>query len=468
MKAIIILLFIGAVFASNLRTEITSDAPDKNSFADFMTGFLEGINVKGDIGKILECVKEGEQVIDKIIKALNFLIHIDYKHMEDIIKGIMMLVEAVQEIYTIITPCINSIEEVRKIFEKIIGTNIMKIVWRLIANSGQFIHDVQDAVASFAKGDFKQAGHDVGDIIYRLFIADALAPQTPAIDFVKGFLEGINEKGDINKILECVNDIEPAIAEIIKAVELITHFTIKDLMEGIKLIVQAVQDIMHAIKPCSDSLEQVKKLVHALTNFKLMEIIGKIMKNPSAFLQDFIDCMNSFNKGDFHQAGHDLGDIFFRLFLEETLEFTPDDAVKLLEGFLDGIGHGQKFIDVEECLKKFPDIYQDILKAIEAIKLIDLRHLDKLVDALMKLFDAFQQILAAIKPCSLAPNELQELIDKIIAAIKDVNKLMNKIIANAIQIFADCTDFIKELQEKKYYEAGKDIGDVLFLVVVKD
>jgi phage-related protein len=211
MKGILILLAIlGVVCAAPVaRVELVADAPEANPFVDFIHGFLDGLNVKGDINKILECIKGGEGVIEKIIEALNYLIHIDIKHMEDIIKGVMMLVEAIQEIYKIIQPCISSFEEIKKIFEQIISTNIMKIVWRIIANAGQFIGDIKDAIASFAKGDFKQAGHDLGDIVYRLFLA-SLTDTNPAFEFVKGLLEGLNEKGDINKVLECVHGLEPA------------------------------------------------------------------------------------------------------------------------------------------------------------------------------------------------------------------------------------------------------------------
>ena len=467
MKALFILLaIVGAVCASqNLRVELASDAPAVNPLFDFVQGFLEGINVKGDINKIMECVKGGEGIIEKVIQALNFLIHVDIKHMEDIIKGIMMLVEAVQEIYKIIAPCANTVEEIKKLIERIISLNIMKIVWRLIANAGQFIHDIQDAVNSFAQKDFHKAGVDVGDILFRLIIAD-LGLENPGMDFIKGFLEGINEKGDVNKILECIKDIEPIIGEVIKAIQMIVKFNIHDLIEGVKLLIKAVSEIMQAIHPCAEGFEQVKKLIVALTHVDIMKIIGKIMKNPAAFLADFMDLLTSFKTGDFHKAGKDLGDIFLRLFLVESLEFSFEEFIQIVEGFLDGVGHGSKFIDVEECLKKFPEIYTDVLEAINAIRGIDWRRLDKLVEALMKLFDAFKKVLEAIKPCSKAPHELEEMIKKIMSI--DVTKLLAKVIANALQLFADFTDLIKEIQEKKYYVAGHDLGDVFYLLIFKD
>eukprot|EP01022_Parablepharisma_sp_SALTPOND_P014791 TRINITY_DN2052_c0_g1_i1.p4 TRINITY_DN2052_c0_g1~~TRINITY_DN2052_c0_g1_i1.p4 ORF type:complete len:560 (+),score=87.61 TRINITY_DN2052_c0_g1_i1:7838-9517(+) len=466
MKGILILLVIlgAACAAPTVHVELTADAQDSNPFFEFMEGFLEGLNVKGDINKILECVKGGEGVLEKVIEALNYLIHIDIRHMEDIIKGITMLVEAVQEIYKIIEPCAQSVEEIKKLIENIISINVIKIVWKLIQNAGQFIYDIQDAVNSFAKGDFRQGGHDVGDILYRLFLAEVTSD--PVFDFLKGFFEGLNEKGDVNKIIECIHDLEPIMNEIIQALELISHFKFNDVIEGVKLLVQAVTEMMNAIRPCTEGFEQVKKLMDALMHFNIMKIVTKIMTNPGVFLHDVMECIDSFKKGDFHTCGKDLGDIMYRLFLEESLSFEFDDFIKLIEGFIEGIGHGEKFIDIEKCIEEFPEIYKDVLEAIKCFQEINFKNLDKLVEALIKLFQAMQKVLEAVKPCSKAPSEIEEMIKKIINI--NMQELLQRIIANSIQLFADFTDFARCLKDKDFKKAGKDLGDILYVLVFKD
>ena len=198
MKAILFLLVLGAVCASPMmrKPELVSD--QAVPFLDFLQGFLEGINIKGDINKILECVKGGEGIIEKIIQALNYLIHIDINHLEDIIKGVKLLIEAVQDIIKVIEPCSKSFEEIMNLINKIISINIMKLVWTIITNAPQFIHDITDAIDALTKGNYRQGGKDVGDIIFRLFLASLQSD--PIIDFVKGFLEGLNEKGDFKKL----------------------------------------------------------------------------------------------------------------------------------------------------------------------------------------------------------------------------------------------------------------------------
>ena len=212
------------VYLILLAPEMTS-----NAFVDFITGFLEGLNVKGDIKKILECVKGGEGVIEKIIEALKFLIHIDFKHLDDIIKGIKMLVEAVQEIVKIIQPCTQSIEEIKKLINALININFIKLAWKIITHAGQFIHDFTDAIDAFGKGDYKRAGKDIGDIMYKLFL-EAGDQSDPVYDFIKGFLEGLNEKGDVNELLKCLKDIEPIMNKIIQAIQLIMTMKIENII----------------------------------------------------------------------------------------------------------------------------------------------------------------------------------------------------------------------------------------------
>jgi len=473
MKGIIFLLVVlGAVCASpmhmskRMTMHMTTDTEDASPFLDFVHGFLEGINVKGDIKKILECVKGGEGVIEKIITALNYLIHIDIKHLEDVIKGIMMLVDAVHEIYKIIQPCASSVEELKKLINAIINVNIIKIAWKLIRESVQFIHDIEDAIKSFTNQDFHQAGMDVGDILYRLFLEASTEVSDPVYDFIKGFLDGINEKGDINKILECLKEVEPIINEIIKALELISRFNIKDLIEGVKLLVKAVIELIHGLKPCTEGFQQLKKLLDALMHADIMKIITKIMSNPGPFLKDIMDCIENFKNGNYHDCGFDLGDILFRLFLNGAAKGGFPEFIKFVEGFFNGTGNGKDFNDIEDCLEKAPYIWEDIQEAIRNLQHIDWKRPEELVKALINIFNAFVKILEAVKPCSLVPDELRKMIEKIGSI--DLQKLLNKIMLYSFQIISDLVLAIKQLEEKDFFSSGKSFGQILYLLVFKD
>ena len=315
MKAILFLIVLGAVCASPMMRKPVLVADEANPFLDFLNGFLEGINTKGDINKILDCVKGGEGIIEKIIEALNYFIHIDINHLEDLIKGIKLFIEAIKEIGKVIEPCSKSFEEVMKIINAIISTNIFKLVMKIITNAPVFIHDVTDAIDSFNKGNYRQAGKDIGDIIYKLFLASLKSD--PIIDFVEGFLEGLNEKGDVKKVLECIKNLEPVIFKMIEAIKKIMTFKIMNIIEGVKLLIEGVTEFIAILKPCSEGLEQLNKLFQAIISTDIMKIVAKIMSNPAPYLKDFMDCIEAFKKGDLRAFGKDLGDVMFRLYLTD-------------------------------------------------------------------------------------------------------------------------------------------------------
>ena len=449
------------VYLILLAPEMTS-----NAFIDFVTGFLEGLNVKGDIQKILECVKGGEGVIEKIIAALKFLIHIDFKHLDDIIKGIKMLVEAVQDIIKIIQPCTQSIEEIKKLINALININFIKPAWKIITHAGLFIHDITDAIDAFAKGDFKRAGKDVGDILYRLFL-EAGEQSDPVFDFIKGFLEGLNEKGDVNELLKCLKDIEPIMNKIIEAIQLIMTMKIENIISGVVMLVQAVTDLINILQPCSAGFEQLEKLIEAIFNTDIMKIITKIMANLPKFIEDFTICVQAFLSGDFEKSGKALGDVFFRLYLNAMLDrpFNLTDFEQILEGFMAGLGNDKLYVNTTNCLKQVPTILAKLNEAIELIKKLDWKQMDLLVEALIKIFEAFIGVLKSIMPCSLVPADFGKIFEKLKNI--DLDKLLNKIMLNIIWIVGDLTNAINALKNEDYYKFAHPLGLILFKLIIE-
>lgn len=265
-------------------------------------------------------MKGQEYILDKIIEAINYLINIDLQHLDNIIKGIKLLIEAYIDLYKLLEPCAVGVIELQKLMIAIMSTNPIKIAWRLIEHAKEFLHDIQDAVTSLQKGDFRQAGKDIGDIMYRLFLdgfGTSLGATDIIFEFVKGFFQGLNEKGDANKILECLQGLEPVMAEIIKALELISKFNLQDIIEGVQLLIKAVTEFVQSLKPCTDGFEQLKKLIEALTDINLIEIITKIMQNPAPFMKSITECIEAFKRADYHGLGKGLGEIMYKFVLKQ-------------------------------------------------------------------------------------------------------------------------------------------------------
>lgn len=303
MKAIV-LLFLALIAVSAEPTDIQAELEriDKeiqaNIFIDFVRGFLKGLNVKGDIENILKCAEGGEQVLEKIIIAIQFLIKLDIKHIDDIIKGLKMLFEAVMEIVKIIDPCSKTVPEIGKLVAAILGVNLLRLAWKLIIGALDFYRLISDCVDAFEKGAFERAGKDIGTILYKLFL-EAVDESDPVIEFMKGFFKGLDEKGNIEEIIKCLENIEPIITDIVKAFSLILTFEIKKVFDGVVLLVAAIKKLFDIVKPCAKTYEQLQKLMTAIQNCKILDVIMKIINNPGAFYDLISKAIEAFNKGDF-------------------------------------------------------------------------------------------------------------------------------------------------------------------------
>lgn len=285
-------------------------------------------------------------------------------------------------------------------------------------------------------------------------------------DFLKGLLEGLNETGNINELLKCAKDLEAVINDIMSALELIRQGGITNILAGVTKLVQDVLKLLEILQPCSQGFTQLEKLFEALKNVNFMKIAMKIVFNFSSFLSLIVDCISSFKNGNLYQAGKDLGALLLKLFLSDAVEFNYEDVIKLIEGFLEGINQGHNFEDIEECIKDVPIIIEDVKMAIELLKNVDWKNLDKIIDALMKVFDVFKAILIAVKPCSKSPNDIEFLINRI--SNLDVNKLLTKIMSNIFQLVHDITEAINKVAQHLYFDCGKDLGDIFYRLILVD
>ena len=137
-----------------------------------------------------------------------------------------------------------------------------------------------------------------------------------AIDFLKGFLEGIEETGDIKEVLKCVEDLEKIIEEIVVALKEIMTFEIKKVIDGIAKLVVAVRKFMEMIEPCATKMPQLQKLIDAIWQADIMALFGKIMKEPGFYLDLLTKAIACFTNSDWYCLGLNTGKVLFRLFLK--------------------------------------------------------------------------------------------------------------------------------------------------------
>jgi len=138
------------------------------------------------------------------------------------------------------------------------------------------------------------------------------------LEFLKGFLEGLNEKGNVNKLVKCLKDIDSTAKRITYALELIITKDPQEMREGIKLLVEAVLEYVNTIKPCAEEFDQIKKLLQKLQKVDIGRILTKILQSFDQYTRIINQCIGAFRKKEFKLAGKYLGQLLNKLFLADA------------------------------------------------------------------------------------------------------------------------------------------------------
>eukprot|EP01022_Parablepharisma_sp_SALTPOND_P018568 TRINITY_DN304_c0_g1_i5.p2 TRINITY_DN304_c0_g1~~TRINITY_DN304_c0_g1_i5.p2 ORF type:complete len:610 (-),score=120.31 TRINITY_DN304_c0_g1_i5:36-1865(-) len=453
MKVFLIFLAILAVASAkpyHLDIEVSSDS----DFVAFMKGFLEGINEHGDINKLMKCIRSGEQIMNKIKTALEYIAK---KDIGSIITGVTMLIDAVRQLLDVMTPCMEGFNQLKRLVNAISHADIKKIAMKILLHLTEFISEVVSAIGCFQSGDFHCAGKNVGTILRKLFLDRALEQENPAIDFIKGFLIGIHEKKSVDDLLKCVKNMDEIFAKIRTALEYIMKLTFNDVVKGLQILMDAMKDFEKMLEPCLEGFNQLKKLMEAIKNWDLIKLAWKIIRNAGAFIHDINDCIESLKNQKFLEAGKDVGDILYRLFLSRAANESENSLIEFLSGFLIGIHETRTIDDLIKCMKNADQILE---KIVAALKLILKLRIDDILRGFSMLFEAFLDLEMMLKPCLKEFTKFQRLMKEIANA--NLLEIIARLMRNPGPFIQDINDIVESFERGDYKQAGQDVGDILY------
>jgi len=453
MKTLLVILLVAAVFA---QQELVSDLPQvelKNDALDFLKGFLEGIGEKGDINKLLQCLKDLEHIFSMIKEALH-----DLKNMKlpDIIKGITLLIEAVKEFMTMMKPCAEGFETMKKLIAAIAHPDIRKIAMHIIMHPGEFIKHITGAIGCFEKKDYHCAGSNVGGLLKLMFLNREAS--NDAIEFLKGFLEGIGQGGDINKLLECLKDMEQIFAKLKEALEHLKHMNIQEIMQGVTLLIEAVREFMEILKPCSEGFDVIKKLINAITHIDIKKIAMHVLMHFKEIFSDVTTAISCFSSHDYHCAGKAVGGLLKSLLLDRE-ENDGNELLDFLTGFIEGIGDKGDPNKLLQCLKNGEAIFAKIIEALNHLKAMKL---EEVIKGLTLLVEAVRELLATLQPCMDGFEQLKRLANAL--AHPDIKKIAMKVIMHPGDFIKDVVGAIESFMKKDYHKFGFNLGRLLHLL----
>ncbi len=147
--------------------------------------------------------------------------------------------------------------------------------------------------------------------------------------------------------------------------------------------------------------------------------------------------------------------------------FIIDDLLETLRGVLVAWE-----VDHEEvnklllCVGGMRDIEKQIVVVMEEIKNIDLKDLVKVVQAIVKIFGAFQQLFKDIEPCIDSGSEIRNLLDKFIhlTPAEMLKKVAMNLLDNGRKVYNDIVAAIGAFGKRDYYGFGYTIGDLIELL----
>jgi len=301
-------------------------------------------------------------------------------------------------------------------------------------------------------------------------LAEHEMPEIKAVDFITGFLEGLNEKGDVNKLLECLKGVDKIIDDVIEGLELILTMKPDNVKKGVAKIIGAVTELMIKIKPCSEGFEQILKLIEAIKNIDILKVVLRLLTNPVPYINEIRAAIEAFKNKNFHEAGKRVGTFLYKLFLVKAPILSPEEdpvvvVITSFRGFLSKFTDGKDVNKVEICVNQSYEIAADIKYAIHMIKSIDPENINTLFAAMLSVVDAVKRVILALPYCSETKENLAAIWERIknIDMGERVQRLVNEFI-NIIRGISLADEYFKS---KEYYKFGIELGKLWYIILFK-
>jgi hypothetical protein len=437
--------------------------PIEDMIMDIIGGLLAALDEYVPITNMQPCVTTVLPDIKKTIEAIQKANTTNWTKPEEIFSFMSFVMSTLKDFVNTAKPCTHAFDDIKRILDKFSKIDPDKVLQRLMDNAFNLIFMLGEGLKSIKEGHYKAGAKSFGDAIFLVLLEKDSEALRTAADFLTGLLEGLNEQGDVKELLKCVTDIEAIYAKIITALQLILKMNFVDLVKGVQLLIEAVKQLIDTLQPCATGFTQLQRLAKAIINTSILDIVAKIAMNIGPYIHDITDCITAFNEGNHRRAGSDIGDILFRLYLANPLTLSLDDVVRIVEGFLEAATKTGSFEHLETCLKAVPDLLLRLDALIAEFKQLDWKNSVQLVEFLLKLFNAFKDVMAAIKPCATVPEEIERLIQKIISL--DIAIVVDRIQNHMFEIIVGLYNIFMDLAGQKFHEAGKEFGNICCIII---
>ncbi len=239
---------------------------DRYDFRAFVKNFLKTVGEKKSVENLYKCLKDGDRTLRKFNKTLSALRIIKYKKLK---HGLKKLIKNTARFLDSLKPCHKDYDQLQRLRKQLNVKKIPQAIRKIKQKKLLFIKAVNKGLECFRKNDTSCMGHVVGGIVKCLF----MPKRDPLYDFLHGLLQGIRENFDEQNLSLCL-DID-----------------------------------------CD--FPQFHKLVEAIIKSQSEGVIKKVLDKPLPTMVNLVEIIRAFSKGKFDKVGLSIGNLLYRVYLEE-------------------------------------------------------------------------------------------------------------------------------------------------------
>ena len=134
-------------------------------------------------------------------------------------------------------------------------------------------------------------------------------------DFMKGFLKGINETDDIQKLYPCMPDLSDLFTKIKSAIDLIKDMKLNNMVKGFDILLPLLNTLFKAFKYCLNRFYKLRELIVAMSKFDSKAISLYILFHPEYYQTEIHNLVKALTSQEYYLVGKGVGNIFRDPFL---------------------------------------------------------------------------------------------------------------------------------------------------------
>jgi len=424
---------------------------------EFLQGLLDGLNLKVDTKSIVKCMNGLEPAFNKVLALIEKIKVTDPNDMPSLIFDVL---EAGQNIFQDILPCMTCPDVIRKILQilnvdlnkryDVINSHLFELIGLFIELSTQINYN-----------NIYGIGRDMGEIIYILALADSLRADD-VLNFLVGFFSEADPTIDAAEVEKCMEN-DDLITDLQNLVNDIKTTNWNNMLNVISTLVEIwsfTKEFTNDMRVCESTIPQLKVLLDAIAHLNINSILPHVIANIQQITRDGKYLVADVLNGNFTGAGVDIGNVVKILIGKKQVK--DSSALSFVTGLLEGLRIGVDVNNLVNCVNNITPLINNVKDAISKLEHIDFKHMDTIIEGLQELVASVVQILNDLKPCIASPQDIEKLIEAF--SIIGWAKIPARVLTHISEIVSDVSEIKNGFGGNDYETAGKGVGDLLYVI----